>query len=136
MWNGIKDIDSPWNQQETIIQSPPKRPHYNQPITFSNKDLKDVHTPHDDLLVVTVVVANFEVQKTLIDTSGLVDILLYETFLKMKLPQEQLIPAKSPLYWQKGNVRRFGHSFYPHRSLPKADLNGNWFFGGQSILYL
>lgn len=54
--------------------------------------------PHNDLVVVLVVIVNFEVQKILVDSGSAVDILVYQTFQKMKLPLDGLILAKSPLY--------------------------------------
>ncbi|XP_057510773.1 uncharacterized protein LOC130793147 [Actinidia eriantha] len=38
------------------------------PITFSNDDLRGLHLPHDDALVVSAVIANFNVQRILIDS--------------------------------------------------------------------
>ncbi|GFZ19883.1 hypothetical protein Acr_28g0005880 [Actinidia rufa] len=38
------------------------------PITFSNNDLIGLHLPHDDALVVSAVIANFNVQRILIDS--------------------------------------------------------------------
>lgn len=39
-----------------------------EPITFSNKDLRWIHTPHDDVVVIFVVIANFKVQKIMVDS--------------------------------------------------------------------
>ncbi|GFZ11247.1 hypothetical protein Acr_22g0006450 [Actinidia rufa] len=38
------------------------------PITFSNDELRGLHLPHDDALVVSAVIANFNVQRILIDS--------------------------------------------------------------------
>ncbi|GFY87765.1 hypothetical protein Acr_05g0014040 [Actinidia rufa] len=38
------------------------------PITFSSDDLRGLHLPHDDALVVSAVIANFNVQRILIDS--------------------------------------------------------------------
>ncbi|GFY93431.1 hypothetical protein Acr_08g0018270 [Actinidia rufa] len=38
------------------------------PITFNNDDLRGLHLPHDDALVVSAVIANFNVQRILIDS--------------------------------------------------------------------
>ncbi|GFS37189.1 hypothetical protein Acr_00g0050520 [Actinidia rufa] len=40
------------------------------PITFSSDDLRGLHLPHDDALVVSAVIANFNVQRILIDSGN------------------------------------------------------------------
>ncbi|GFS28943.1 hypothetical protein Acr_00g0004750 [Actinidia rufa] len=45
------------------------------PITFSNDNLRGLHLPHDDALVVSAVTANFNVQRILIDNRSSADIL-------------------------------------------------------------
>lgn len=43
------------------IETKPKRLHFSIPITFSDEDLKGIQTTHDDPVMVSIVVANFEV---------------------------------------------------------------------------
>jgi hypothetical protein len=38
-----------------------------QTISFSNSDLKDVQLPHNDPLVITLRIGNYDVQRILID---------------------------------------------------------------------
>ncbi|GFZ05203.1 hypothetical protein Acr_17g0007750 [Actinidia rufa] len=52
------------------------------PITFSNDDLRGLHLPHDDALVVSAVIANFNVQRILIDNGSSADILFVSAFEK------------------------------------------------------
>ncbi|GFY95669.1 hypothetical protein Acr_10g0010540 [Actinidia rufa] len=52
------------------------------PITFSNDDLRGLHLPHDDALVVSAVIANFNVQRILIDNGSSADILFNLSFRK------------------------------------------------------
>ncbi|GFZ07029.1 hypothetical protein Acr_18g0011990 [Actinidia rufa] len=54
------------------------------PITFSNDDLRGLHLPHDNALVVSAVIANFNVQRILIDNGSSADILFISAFQKMK----------------------------------------------------
>ncbi|GFY85492.1 hypothetical protein Acr_04g0002300 [Actinidia rufa] len=55
------------------------------PITFSNDDLRGLHLPHDDALVVSAVIANFNVQRILIDNGSSADILFISAFEIMKI---------------------------------------------------
>ncbi|GFS29536.1 hypothetical protein Acr_00g0007140 [Actinidia rufa] len=50
------------------------------PITFSSDDLRGLHLPHDDALVVSAVIANFSVQRILID-SGSCNLLEWSGYL-------------------------------------------------------
>ncbi|XP_059629538.1 uncharacterized protein LOC132272397 [Cornus florida] len=51
-----------------VISPPTKLPRVEEPvITFSEEDDKGIHQPHDDPLVVSMVVANFTVRQILID---------------------------------------------------------------------
>ncbi|GAV60787.1 hypothetical protein CFOL_v3_04316, partial [Cephalotus follicularis] len=52
---------------------------------------------HDDVVVVTLAVENFEVNRVLIDNGTSTDILYYEVFEKMKISKDKLKPIDSPL---------------------------------------
>ena len=55
-----------------------------QPITLTNEDLRGLHLPHDDALAISVTIANFNIQRILIDNGSSVDILFISTFDKMR----------------------------------------------------
>ncbi|GFS37212.1 hypothetical protein Acr_00g0050680 [Actinidia rufa] len=74
------------------------------PITFSNNDLRGLHLPHDDALVVSAVVANFNVQRILIDSGSSADILFVSAFEKMKVGLDKLHPFHTPLIGFGGNT--------------------------------
>ncbi|GFY88915.1 hypothetical protein Acr_06g0008550 [Actinidia rufa] len=67
------------------------------PITFSNDDLRGLHLPHNDALVVSAVIANFNVQRILIDNGSLADILFISAFKRMKIGLDKLHPFHTPL---------------------------------------
>ncbi|KAK3001122.1 hypothetical protein RJ639_022192 [Escallonia herrerae] len=67
-------------------------------ISFSDEDLKDVKTPHDDQLVVTIKARNFEVKRVLVDNGSSAKILFYDAFKKMNIPTDSLRKMDSPLY--------------------------------------
>ncbi|GFZ17391.1 hypothetical protein Acr_26g0006610 [Actinidia rufa] len=74
------------------------------PITFNNDDLKGLHLPHDDALVVSAVIANFNVQRILIDNGSSADILFISAFEKMKIGLDKLHPFHTPLIGFGGNT--------------------------------
>ncbi|XP_022875729.1 uncharacterized protein LOC111394198 [Olea europaea var. sylvestris] len=66
-------------------------------ITFGARDLEGISYPHDDALVVSAVVANFEVKRILVDNGSAANILLQEAFAKMGISPKQLKAVKTPL---------------------------------------
>ncbi|GFS34966.1 hypothetical protein Acr_00g0037010 [Actinidia rufa] len=74
------------------------------PITFSSDDLRGLHLPHDDALVVSAVIANFNVQRILIDSGSSADILFISAFEKMKIGLDKLQPFHTPLIGFGGNT--------------------------------
>ncbi|GFY99208.1 hypothetical protein Acr_13g0006090 [Actinidia rufa] len=67
------------------------------PITFNNDDLRGLHFPHDDALVVSAFIANFNVQRILVDNRSSADILFISAFDKMKIGLDKLHPFHTPL---------------------------------------
>ncbi|XP_057506533.1 uncharacterized protein LOC130789734 [Actinidia eriantha] len=74
------------------------------PITFSNDDLRGLHLPHDDALIVSAVIANFNVQRILIDSGSSADILFISAFERMKIGLDKLHPFHTPLIGFGGNA--------------------------------
>ncbi|XP_059654814.1 uncharacterized protein LOC132301590 [Cornus florida] len=72
---------------EVGMTSPPtKLPRVEEPvITFSEEDDKGIHQPHDDPLVVSMVIANFTVRRILIDNGSSADILFLRAYEKLKI---------------------------------------------------
>ncbi|XP_019150581.1 PREDICTED: uncharacterized protein LOC109147378 [Ipomoea nil] len=68
-----------------------------EPIVFTDKYLPTGETPHRDELVIAMDVNGVVVRRILVDTGGSVNVLYLETFTKMGLTREQLIPVKTPL---------------------------------------
>ncbi|KAK3021996.1 hypothetical protein RJ639_045650 [Escallonia herrerae] len=67
-------------------------------ITFSDEDSKDIKTPHDDPLVITVRAGNFDVKRVLIDNGSSAEILFYNAFKKMNIPTDRLQKMDTPFY--------------------------------------
>ncbi|TXG52679.1 hypothetical protein EZV62_021848 [Acer yangbiense] len=81
---------------EQRLEKVPKL-HY-EPISFNEGNVVDVHHPHEDALVVHLVIANHEVRRILVDTGSSIDILLYSTFKRIGLKKHQMHLAHTPLF--------------------------------------
>ncbi|XP_028079581.1 uncharacterized protein LOC114281326 [Camellia sinensis] len=66
-------------------------------MSFSSRDLERIQTPHNDALVVTLCVKDFDIKRILIDQGSSVEIMFYDTFKQMKLEDKDLAPATSSL---------------------------------------
>lgn len=49
---------------------------------------KSVKIPHDDDVVISMTIANYDVKENLVDTESFVDILFYDAFCKMNLSKD------------------------------------------------
>ncbi|KAK3024223.1 hypothetical protein RJ639_044692 [Escallonia herrerae] len=67
-------------------------------ISFSDDDVGDTRTPHDDPLVVTLQVENFDVKRILVDNGSSAEVLFYEAFQRMNIPSYRLRKIDTPLY--------------------------------------
>ena len=54
-------------------------------ITFMDADVERVHHPHDDAIVITLLIADYTTRKVLVDNGSSTDILYYPTFQQMML---------------------------------------------------
>ena len=68
------------------------------PITSTRADLRGPHLPHDYALVVSAIIANFNVQRILIDNGSSVDILFVSTFDKMKIGRDRFNDHENVVY--------------------------------------
>ena len=68
-----------------------------QVITFTDEDTERIHHPHDDAIVITLLIADYTTRRVLMDNGSSADILYYPSFQQMMLGQDQLRPVNSPL---------------------------------------
>ncbi|XP_065634274.1 uncharacterized protein LOC111985009 [Quercus suber] len=61
-----------------------------QAITFTDEDAKKVHHPHDDAIVITLLIADYKTRRVLIDNGSSADILYFPAFQQMRLGRENL----------------------------------------------
>ena len=52
-----------------------------QAITFMDEDAERIHHPHDNVIVITLLIADYTTRRVLVDNGSSVDILYYPVFL-------------------------------------------------------
>ena len=69
----------------------------NPVIGFSEDDARRLHHPHDDTLVVSLQIGDYNMHRVLVDNGGSADILYYPAFQQMRIDKERLTPTNAPL---------------------------------------
>ncbi|GAV56741.1 LOW QUALITY PROTEIN: hypothetical protein CFOL_v3_00283, partial [Cephalotus follicularis] len=77
-------------------------------ITFSEVDYEGIRLPHDDPVVVTLLVELFTMKRILIDSDSSADILYKHAFDQLRIPADQLKPVKTPLVGFAGTIHPLG----------------------------
>ncbi|XP_074327987.1 uncharacterized protein LOC141665902 [Apium graveolens] len=85
-----------------ITGEAPKRTKTGVSMEFNHFDLEGVKFPHDDPLVITPIKGNISVKRVLVGNRALLDILLYDTNIRMGYTDLQLTPYDMPIYGFKG----------------------------------
>ena len=76
----------------------PKMARIDNPIIkFSKKDAQHLHHPHNDALVISIRVGDYNTHQVLVDNESTVDILYYPAFQQMRINREWLVQTNSPL---------------------------------------
>ncbi|GAV82387.1 hypothetical protein CFOL_v3_25839, partial [Cephalotus follicularis] len=113
-------------QQEEQQQQQPRVPHskrlrtggHEEVISFSEADYEGVRLPHDDPVVVTLLVELFTMKRILIDNGSSADILYKHAFDQLRIPVDQLRPVKTPL------VGFAGETIHPSGSINLSVVAG------------
>ena len=71
-------------------RSPKVRITDKQAINFTDEDAERVHHPHDDAIVITLLIADYTTRRVLVDNGSSADTLYYPTFQQMRLGRDQL----------------------------------------------
>ncbi|XP_020224153.1 uncharacterized protein LOC109806183 [Cajanus cajan] len=66
-------------------------------ITFTKADFKGIDPDQDDPMVISVEIHNYIVHKTLVDQGSSADILYWNTFKQLGIPESELVPYDEPL---------------------------------------
>ena len=64
---------------------------------FSEEDAKGVKQPHDDPLVIMILIEGFNTRRVLVDNGSSADIIYLSAIQQLKLDQRRLRPFNSPL---------------------------------------
>ena len=90
---------------ETLeIQVVSKLPRLDTTITFSDSNMEGCQHPHDDPLVIRVVVANKTIHRVLVDNGSSADIIFALAFDKMDIGREKLEPVNAYLRGFSGEI--------------------------------
>ena len=83
---------------ETLeVQTVSKHPRLDTIITFSDFDMEGYQHPHDDPLVIKIIVANKTIHRVLVDKGSSTDIIFASAFDKMGIGREKLQPVNAYL---------------------------------------
>ena len=66
-------------------------------IGFLEEDARRLHHPHDDALVVSIRIGDYNVHPMLVDNGSSADILYYLAFQQIGIDRARLIPTNAPL---------------------------------------
>ncbi|GAV76045.1 hypothetical protein CFOL_v3_19520, partial [Cephalotus follicularis] len=100
------DRDAPQGRREQRREEAPRQEEQQQQqqprgdeevISFSEADYEGVRLPHDDPVVVTLLVELFTMKRILIDNGSSADILYKHAFDQLRILADQLKPVKTPL---------------------------------------
>ncbi|XP_023924891.2 uncharacterized protein LOC112036314 [Quercus suber] len=104
---GTASIDSSKKARKTYLKmvqnvqltdSVPKIAWRENPIIgFFEEDARRLHHPHDDALVFSIRMGDYNVHRVLIDNGSSADILYYPAFQQMGIDRTRLIPTNAPL---------------------------------------
>ena len=73
-------------------------------LEFTDDDLIPVSLSHNDALVITLMVANCEIRRCLVDTGSTTELLFLHAFDQMHISQSELITSTCPLVGFNGHV--------------------------------
>ncbi|XP_050245565.1 uncharacterized protein LOC126693582 [Quercus robur] len=81
-----------------LIGSIPKMPRIDNPVkNFSEDDARRLHHPHDDTLVVSLQIGDYNMHWVLVDNGSSADILYYLALQQMRIDKERFSPTNAPL---------------------------------------
>ena len=78
-------------------QSPRTRTTDEQEITFTDEDAERVHHPHDNAIVITLIIVDYTTRRVIMDNGSSANILYYPAFQQMRLGRDQLRLVNLPL---------------------------------------
>ena len=73
-------------------------------VTFFEADLDGIKYPHDDPIVVSLNITNYDIHRILVDNESSVDVIFYDAFVCMNLNSELLMKKITPLIGFSGTT--------------------------------
>ena len=78
-------------------RSPRERTTDEQAITFTEDEAERIHHPHDDAIIISLLIADYTTRRVLVDNGSSANILYFLAFQQMRLGRDHLRPVNSPL---------------------------------------
>ena len=69
----------------------------NPVIGFTEENVRCLHHPHNDALVVSIRIGDYNTDRVLVDNGSFANILYYLMFQQMRIDREQLVLINAPL---------------------------------------
>ncbi|XP_026399283.1 uncharacterized protein LOC113295150 [Papaver somniferum] len=88
----------------SVAKALPMEPWMMRPIFFSAQDVPINGQAHSDPLVITLLIEELRVRRILVDSGSSVKVLLYDTFKRMELSDDILVPSTYRIYGFNGTV--------------------------------
>ena len=67
------------------------------PMLFTDEDFQEIDPDHDVPMVITIEIAEYAVMKTLVDQGSSIDILFWDTFKRLNLREEDIVPFREQI---------------------------------------
>ncbi|XP_026434795.1 uncharacterized protein LOC113332473 [Papaver somniferum] len=103
----------------SVAKSFPMEPWMVRTIFFSAQDVPMNDQAHSDPLVITLLIEEWGVRRILVDSGSSVEVLFYDTFKRMELSDDILIPSTYRIYGFNGMV-----------TIPKGEVTLRVSYGG------
>ena len=105
-------------QVNSVHSLPPlKQRQINQDMYFSEEDARGVNQPHDDPLVIMIMIKGFNTRRVLVDNGSSANIIYLSTFQQLKVDPKRLCPFESPLVSFRGDKGKKNQT-NPHQPPP------------------
>ena len=95
----FKSLKKSYQRQVNSVHSLPslKQRKTNQDMYFSEEDARGIKQPHDDPLVIMIMIEGFNTRRVLVDNKSSTDIIYLSAFQQLKVDPNRLRPFKSLL---------------------------------------
>ena len=75
-------------------------------VFFSDRDLQKIQHPHEDALVLTLGIEEYDVKRALIDPKSSAEVMYMECFKRLGYKEPNLQPANFPMVGFNGEIGR------------------------------